>query len=84
MPDYADHATEAEQREREEALAAHEAEQARQRRIAESMRPYDPSLPVNCVECGEEIPAERLKNYPHTRRCTPCASDIEVRNKWNS
>ncbi len=65
----------------EAAMARFEEEQ-RQRRIAESMRPYDHSLPVNCVDCGEIVPQARLQAYPRTRRCQPCASDVE--RQWNS
>lgn len=67
----------------EKAMARFEEEQ-RQRRIAESMRGYDPARPVNCVECAEVIPLERLAAYPHTRRCQPCASEVELsgRNRW--
>lgn len=69
----------------EKAMARFEEEQ-RQRRIAESMRGYDPSLPVNCVECAEIIPKERLDAYPRTRRCQPCASEVErgYRARWPS
>lgn len=49
----------------------------RQRRIAESMRGYDPNAEINCVDCSELVPRERLQAYPHTRRCTRCASDVE-------
>lgn len=73
MPDAADKATADDER----AMARFEEEQ-RQRRIAESMRGYDPSLPVNCVDCGEIVSSERLEAYPHTRRCTPCAADVEA------
>ena len=52
-------------------------EEQRRARIAESMRGYDPSLPVNCVDCGEDVPPARLQAYPHTRRCQPCASEVE-------
>lgn len=30
-----------------------------------------------CDECGEEIPAERLKLLPHTAHCVACAEKIE-------
>ncbi len=67
----------------ERAMALFEKEQC-QARIAESMRGYDPSLPINCLECAEIIPEDRLKAYPRTRRCQPCASDVEVRNGWGA
>lgn len=73
-PDFADQGSALEEQAREEALAA---EADRRRRIAESMRGYDPTLPVNCVDCGEIVPEARLKAYPHTRRCVDCSADIE-------
>lgn len=54
-------------------------EEQRQARIAASFRLYDPSLPINCVDCGEIVPEARLQAYPRTRRCQPCASDVERR-----
>lgn len=79
MADAADHASAA-----DEAAMARFEEQQRQARIAESMRGYDPALPVNCVDCGEDVPKARLEAYPHTRRCQPCASDVElgIRKRW--
>ena len=59
-------------------------EEQRQARIAESMRGYDPSLPINCVDCSEIVPVERLVAYPRTRRCTSCASEVEIRNGWGT
>lgn len=73
MADAADKATADEER----AMALFE--EQRQARIAESMRGYDPSLPINCVDCSEIVPVERLEAYPRTRRCQPCASDVERR-----
>ena len=64
------------------AMERFEAEQARVRRIAESMKPCDPSLPINCVECGEDVDPARLAALPHTRRCTSCASEVERANGW--
>lgn len=84
MPDDADNATAIIERERESALAAHHAEEAHRARIAESMKPYDPSLPVDCLDCGARVPPERTERYPHTRRCTACASDIEGKRKWKA
>lgn len=80
MADAADKA--AEDQERATALF----EQQRRDRIAQSMRGYDPSLPVNCVDCSEIVPPERLEAYPHTRRCVGCAADVErgYRARWPS
>lgn len=49
----------------------------RERRIQESMKGYDPTRPVNCTDCGDDIPPERLSAMPHTRRCARCAADVE-------
>lgn len=32
---------------------------------------------LDCIECGEAIPAGRLALFPRTRRCTRCASELE-------
>ena len=84
MTDVIDAVGEQEARAREQ----FEAEQARQRereqRIAESMRGHDPTLPLYCDDCGEQIPAERLAAYPRASRCTPCATakEAELRARW--
>ena len=79
MGDAADHVVSQD----EKAMARFEEEQ-RRKRIAESYLGYDPRLPVTCLECSEEIPKDRLEAYPHTRRCQPCASDVErgYRDRW--
>lgn len=61
----------------ERAMALFE-EQRRQQRIAESRKPYDPDLPVDCFDCGMPVTAARLQAYPRTRRCTPCAALVEA------
>lgn len=61
----------------ERAMALFE-EQMRRRRIADSMRPYDPTQPIDCVECGEPVSVERQRAYPHTRRCVRCAAEAEA------
>lgn len=61
------------------AMERFEAERARERLRVESMRPFDPSLPINCVDCGEVVPQTRLKALPHTRRCAGCAHEVERR-----
>lgn len=70
MADAADMASDAEER----AMAQFEAQRAR---IAESLRGYDPSLPVHCVDCGEIVPPARLAAFPRTRRCLGCAAEVE-------
>ncbi|MBF0283603.1 MAG: TraR/DksA C4-type zinc finger protein [Magnetococcales bacterium] len=34
----------------------------------------------HCLECGDTIPASRLKAIPGARRCLPCQQDWESRN----
>lgn len=34
---------------------------------------------INCVDCAEIIPQERLAAMPHTKRCVRCAADVERR-----
>lgn len=70
MMDDADMASNAEER----AMAQFEARRAR---FAESLRGYDPSQPVHCVDCGEVVPPARLAAYPRTRRCVGCAAEVE-------
>ena len=81
MADAADKA--AEDQERAHALFD---EEQRRARIAESMRGYDPSVPVDCMDCGVIVPQARLEAYPRTRRCQPCASKVErdYRARWPS
>lgn len=62
---------------REELAMAQFEEQQRQRRMAESLRPFDPSLPIHCVDCGETVSPQRLAAYPRTRRCVACAAEVE-------
>lgn len=33
--------------------------------------------PIDCLECGEEVPIARLLAVPRTRRCTACAEREE-------
>lgn len=73
MPDAADQVVINDER----AMAMLE-EQQRQQRIADSHVLHDPARPVDCFDCGEPIPPARLKAYPRTGRCTPCAALIEA------
>lgn len=50
-----------------------------QERIAVSMRGFDPTLPLYCDDCEEQIGPDRLAAYPHASRCTACATAYEVR-----
>jgi DnaK suppressor protein len=38
-----------------------------------------PTMEINCVDCGEIIPPARLVAMPRTKRCMPCASEVELR-----
>lgn len=71
MADDADLATVNEER----AMAIFETR--RRELIADSLRGYDPTLPVQCVDCGEDVPEARLRACPRTRRCVDCAADVE-------
>lgn len=78
MPDAADKVVADEER----AMALFE--QQRQARIAESMRGFDPALPLYCDDCDEQIDPERLAAYPMASRCTACAAAYEqrLRARW--
>lgn len=80
MIDVADHVGELEAA----AMERFEAEQALARRVAEARHGYDPARPVNCVQCGDDVPAARLKALPHTRRCAACAAEVERVNGWGA
>lgn len=36
-----------------------------------------------CVDCGAEIPAQRLEAMPETTRCVDCQRDIEASGRWD-
>lgn len=54
-----------------------EQEEARRARIEESLRGFDPSLPLYCDDCEEQIDPDRLMAYPMASRCTACAAAYE-------
>lgn len=54
-------------------------QQSRQRYQAPDSAWARRSDEIHCVDCGESIPPERLAAMPHTKRCRPCASDVERR-----
>ena len=76
MSDVVDQAQACEEQDRARALAAHAARQAR---MAESMRPHDPSTTRLCLECDNEIEPGRLAALPMTSRCASCAREAEER-----
>jgi len=66
MPDEMDRAQEINEQHTHDALA-----ECFRRGIRNSMRqPGDQG--TECVDCGEEIPAGRLKLMPHAARCVSC------------
>jgi RNA polymerase-binding transcription factor DksA len=52
-----------------------------ERRIAEARRELEKGTYGICVDCGEEIPAERLEAVPETIRCVKDQSIYEARMK---
>lgn len=74
MADDADRAADADER----AMAQFQAQQAR---LVESLQGYDPRLPVQCVDCGEDVPEARLRAFPRTRRCVDCAAEVERQHR---
>jgi RNA polymerase-binding transcription factor DksA len=77
MADIADRANELVEHERAEALSRFHAQQAQRDRIAESMRPFDPSAVRICADCSQEIEPARVKALPLTGRCAHCAALAE-------
>lgn len=57
-------------------------DEARAWELFEASRPrLDGAAPAerDCLDCGEPIPSERLQAVPLTRRCQPCAGEVERR-----
>jgi RNA polymerase-binding transcription factor DksA len=51
------------------------------RRIAEALHALELGTYGTCVECGAEIPAERLKAVPEAVRCLDCQRAFEARHR---
>ena len=71
MTDIVDRAQELEDRLRAEALAAHRASHI----VGDgeqTVRPRD------CLQCGDEIPMDRLLRHRSAVRCTPCQTLYEA------
>jgi phage/conjugal plasmid C-4 type zinc finger TraR family protein len=51
------------------------------RRIAEALHALEVGTYGTCVECGAEIPAERLKAVPEAVRCLECQRAFEARHR---
>jgi phage/conjugal plasmid C-4 type zinc finger TraR family protein len=56
-------------------------EEAERERAIEALRQREPSsvafTPADCLDCGDEITAERRKAVPHACRCTSCQAKDE-------
>lgn len=53
-------------------------EQTQRARQAHQAGPPAVLQPMNCVDCGEEVPVARQRAVPHTRRCIGCAEALEA------
>jgi len=54
------------------------ARMSRERRVLEErLAQLQRGEPITCEDCGEPIPAARLKAVPATRRCFGCQSNVE-------
>ena len=61
-----------------EALAHIDAARTRLRQIDEALERLAEGKYGICVDCGNEIPAERLEARPHSIRCRDCAERAEA------
>ena len=78
MPDLGDLAQE--QMEREQRLAR--MEEQRRRALAAAEQPeHDARGRRICLDCGEPIPARRLRVVPDAVRCVECQAELEAR-RW--
>ena len=55
-----------------------------QQRIAEAMRALDDGNYGKCIDCGKEIPRERLEARPEAVRCIEHQSEFEARHRQTS
>lgn len=76
MTDLYDRATQVEELDREAAIL-------RQRRQAQAPV-VAAGVILECVECGEPIPAERRKAVHGCTRCIGCATDNEAKQSWRT
>lgn len=73
--DNADRAAEYQQRELDAAINA----------VRSSAGHASPGLaPHQCVDCGGEIPLDRLSAIPGATRCTSCQMDHDRRQGWGA
>jgi len=77
---YFESAARIEQSDRERALSLRAARRAEEERIAQRLRESG-MLVRHCVECGEPIPAARIRLVPHAERCAECEGDHERRRQ---
>ena len=52
------------------------------RHIADRQRQMDTIGTLECLECGEEIPARRRAALPNATRCIDCQSIVEHRGRY--
>ncbi|MGJ8514655.1 TraR/DksA family transcriptional regulator [Carnimonas bestiolae] len=68
MPDFCDRAQRVSEQSLTRALAAH--------RMKDQIEHHG-----ECIDCGEEIPAQRRRALPYARRCVECQHIIEQRRR---
>ena len=52
---------------------------AQQERVREALTRVDAGTYGRCVECGRELPDERLEARPEAERCVDCQQRVEAR-----
>jgi RNA polymerase-binding transcription factor DksA len=52
---------------------------AQQERVREALSRVDAGTYGRCVECGRELPDERLEARPEAERCVDCQQKVEAR-----
>jgi phage/conjugal plasmid C-4 type zinc finger TraR family protein len=59
-------------------------EQAIQEHFNRGIRNAMNSAPVECIDCGEEIPEARRLAVPGCTRCVECQADFELHQHWRA
>lgn len=62
-------------------LADMRAEQEREAGIAAARAPLKQAGTLDCIQCGDEIEAERREALPSARRCVDCQERLE---RWQA
>lgn len=52
--------------------------QAQQERVREALARIDAGTYGRCIDCGSELPAERLEARPEAARCVNCQQRLEA------